>query len=503
MKINHYSSLDNANMFPKGIIIGLMLLVGLISIPLIYFNSIRLDEAQSIWQVSHSVPRILDIIAKDVHVPLYHLILHYWQGVFGNSIIAARYLSLMFLLFSIPLVYILAKKIYTKNIAIMATVLFSIAPFINWYGNEARMYSLLMFVSLLNTIFFVNIFKKENGANWFGFIITAVLGIYTHYFFWLLLVTDAVFYFAFRKQFPKGSFIKFLGTAILLVAAISPWLYYVVSLGTAENSKPILQTPTTIDFFNIFSQYLFGFQPDIINSIILSGWPIIVILIFTSLQKKLNNPPLTSLVLLYIIVPTGFAFLISYIRPIFLSRYLIVSGIFLFIYIAYVLNTYFKNKRYILYYIYIGLVSIALIAQIVNPNTPAKENFQGVSSYLEAKATPRDVIVLSAPFTIYPFEYYYQGVASVETYPLWDRTKIAAIPSFNEATMKEEVDKIKEAHEYMYVVLSFDQGYEETFLNYLETNFERVDKKTFSNDLHLYQYKLRYDSRIIDDNIAL
>ncbi len=443
MKIKHYSSLQNSAIFPTGIIIGLMVLVGLISIPLIYFNSIRLDEAQSIWQVSHSVPRILDIIAKDVHVPLYHLILHHWQGVFGNSIISARYLSLMFLLSSIPLVYILAKKMYTKNIALMATAIFSIAPFINWYGNEARMYSLLMVVSLLNTIFFVNIFKKGHGLNWLGFILTAVLGIYTHYFFWLLLVTDAVFYLGFRKQFPKGSFIKFFGTGILLAAAISPWLYYVVSLGSAENSKPILQAPSTIDFFNIFSQYLFGFQPDLINSIILSGWPIIVIMIFTSLQKKLDNPPLTTFILLQIIVPTGFAFAISYIRPIFLSRYLIVSGIFLFIYIAYVLNVYFKNKRRLLYSVFIGLVSVALIAQIVNPNTPAKENFQGVASYLDAKATPRDVIVLSAPFTIYPFEYYYQGVASVETYPLWDRTKIAAIPSFNEATMEEEVDKIK------------------------------------------------------------
>jgi hypothetical protein len=43
----------------------------IISVPLIYFNSIRLDEAQSIWQVSHSIPEILDIVGRDVHVPLY------------------------------------------------------------------------------------------------------------------------------------------------------------------------------------------------------------------------------------------------------------------------------------------------------------------------------------------------------------------------------------------------------------------------------------------------
>jgi len=461
-----------------------------ISIPLIYLNGIRLDEAQSIWQVSHSIPEIFDIVGRDVHVPFYHIILHFWQGIFNNSIISARYLSLLISIISIPFVYILASKLYTKRIALMSTIIFILSPFINWYANEARMYSLLLLLAVLNSIFFIDILKKENTKSWIGFIITAILGIYTHYFYWLFLISNALFYLVSYKQFNKTLFPKFIISAVIILLAISPWIYYVISLGSAANTKPALQAPTSIDFFNIFSQYIFGFQPDIINSIILSSWPIIVILIFTSLQRKFKYSVFTTFVIFQILIPIGLAFILSYLRPIFLSRYLIVSSLFLYLYIIYLINTYFSKQMTILYLVGIFLIGLSLLLQIFSPYTPVKENFEDIAIYLTVKATARDVIVLSAPFTIYPFEYYYQGITNVETFPIWDRSKVSSIPSFDSSKIEEQVNKIKDGHQYMYVILSYDQGYEKELKTYLDNNFEKVEEREFSPDLTLYQYKL-------------
>ena len=461
-----------------------------ISIPLIYLNSIRLDEAQSIWQVSHSISEILDIVGRDVHVPLYHLILHFWQGIFNNSIISARYLSLLISIISIPFVYILASKIYTKKIALMTTIIFILSPFVNWYANEARMYSLLLLLAVLNSIFFLNILKKDNKTNWIGFIITAILGIYTHYFYWLFLISNALFYLVSYKQFASKLFYKFIISSVIIILAITPWIYYVISLGSAANTKPALQSPTSIDFFNIFSQYIFGFQPDIINSIILSSWPVIVIIIFTSLQRKLNYPVFNTFVIFQILIPVGLAFILSYLRPIFLSRYLIVSSLFLYLYLIYLIKSYFSRQMKILYLGGILLIGVSLLLQIFNPNTPVKENFEDISIYLTAKATARDVIVLSAPFTIYPFEYYYQGITNVETFPIWDRSKVSSIPAFDSNAIDKQVGKLEKGHQYMYVILSYDQGYEKEFKTYLDNNFEKVDERDFSPDLTLYQYKL-------------
>jgi len=461
-----------------------------ISIPLMYLNSIRLDEAQSIWQVSHSISEILDIVGRDVHVPLYHIILHFWQGIFDNSIISARYLSLLLSIISIPFVYILASKIYTPQIALMTTILFILSPFINWYANEARMYSLLLLLAVLNSIFFIDILKQDKNKSWIGFVLTAILGIYTHYFYWLFLLSNALFYITNYRKFQKNLLSKFIISSVIIIISILPWIYYVISLGAAANTKPRLQSPTSIDFFNIFSQYIFGFQPDIINSIVLASWPVVVIIIFTSLQRKLHYSVFNTFVIFQILIPVGLAFILSYLRPIFLSRYLIITSLFLYLYIVYIINTYFKKQFKLLYIGVIFIIGLSLLLQIFNPNTPVKENFEDISLYLRFKATARDVIVLSAPFIIYPFEYYYQGITSVETFPIWDRSKVSSIPPFDSDKIEEQVNRIKEGHQYMYVILSYDQGYEKEFKTYLDNNFEKLDERDFSPDLTLYQYKI-------------
>jgi uncharacterized membrane protein len=389
-------------------------------------------------------------------------------------------------------VYILASKLYTKRIALMTTIIFILSPFINWYANEARMYSLLLLLAVLNSIFFIDILQKDAKKSWIGFIVTAISGIYTHYFYWLFLIANALFYLISYKQFHKNLFPKFIISAIIILLSITPWIYYVISLGSAANTKPVLQSPTSIDFFNIFSQYIFGFQTDLINSIILSSWPIIVIIIFTSLQRKLKYLVFTTFVIFQILIPIGLAFILSYLRPIFLSRYLIVSSLFLYLYIIYLISTYFSRQMRILYLGVIVIIGISLLLQIFSPYTPVKENFEDIAIYLTAKASARDVIVLSAPFTIYPFEYYYQGITSVETFPMWDRSKVSSIPPFDSSKIEEQVNKIKDGHKYMYVILSYDQGYEKEFKTYLDNNFEKVEEREFSPDLILYQYKLTF-----------
>jgi hypothetical protein len=144
----------------------------------------------------------------------------------------------------------------------------------------------------------------------------------------------------------------------------------------------------------------------------------------------------------------------------------------------------------ILYLGVIVIIGMSLLLQIFSPYTPVKENFEDIAIYLTVKASARDVIVLSAPFTIYPFEYYYQGITSVETFPMWDRSKVSSIPPFESSKIEEQVNQIKDGHKYMYVILSYDQGYEKEFKTYLDNNFEKVEEREFSPDLILYQYKL-------------
>jgi hypothetical protein len=117
----------------------LMFFVATLSFAVLGKESIRLDEAQSLWQTGRSLEGIFYTVAEDVHVPLYHVLLHYWRILAGDGIASARLFSLIFFLGTIPAAYHLGRLAYGKSTGMFIAFLVAISPFLNWYGNEARM----------------------------------------------------------------------------------------------------------------------------------------------------------------------------------------------------------------------------------------------------------------------------------------------------------------------------------------------------------------------------
>jgi hypothetical protein len=132
-----------------------------------------------------------------------------------------------------------------------------------------------------------------------------------------------------------------------------------------------------------------------------------------------------------------------------------------------------------------------MIVQTTSAATPVRENYEGVSNYLEAKATPEDVIAVSAPFTLYPLEYTYTGTTKLTSIPQWDRYSSGAIPPFSVAELDKQVQVDKKQYNRLFLVLSYDQGYEESIRKYFD-HYQLIESKTFSPKLEVRVYKLRY-----------
>lgn len=485
------------------LIIGLLMLF-VIALSMFFFSgqSLRLDEAQSLWQSSHTPAKILNVIAQDVHVPLYHMILHFWQLFMGNDVTGARVLSLFFFVLTIPAMYLLGTFAYNRSIGLFGALLFSISPFLNWYGNEIRMYSLFTLITILNQFFFLKLYRKNATHAWVGYTLTVLLGIYTHYFFFLVLATQALFYIMYRHRFAVGSFKKFLIVAAVAAVAFSPWLYYVYNLGSANNTRPLLQAPTTINLFNTFSQFIFGFQNDHLNTLLVSLWPLTVLIGVLALRSHRRVSSVTIFFLLSLVLPIALVFIFSSVmRPIFVTRYLILTVPALYLFLGWVFSTYPKELRVTFKTILVGSMLLTLGVQAVSAAVPLKEDYRSAAYYLTEHAVPQDVIILSAPFTVYPFEYYYKGHADIETLPRWDRFTTGAIPPFDPEKLEAEIETIKANHQIAWVLLSYDQGYESDVKQAFDTRFHRVDVKNFSPGLNLYAYKLRYDSPDLDEII--
>ncbi len=486
------------------VILGLSAMIGLaitLSVTVFLDNSLRLDEAQSLFQSSRTPSGVLKLVAEDVHVPFYHIVLHFWLKIFGGTIAAARVLSLVFFVLIIPATYLLGRYAYhSRSIGLFGAFLVATSPFMNWYGSEARMYTMLAFFTIINQLFFLKIFRKGQPSAWLGYGLTAILGMYTHYFFTFVLLTQVLFYVYKRREFydhGRRSFRNFLTTGMVVAAAFLPWVIYVLRLGFASNTRPNLSPPTSIDLFNTYSQFIFGFQVDYLNTIIVSLWPAVVLLAFFALQKNRKTTPETIFLVLAAVVPVVGAFFLSLaIQPFYLSRYLIVSLPPLLLFIGWTFSSYPPQlARALKAALVVGVVA-AFAVQVISPDTPVKEDYAAATSYLAANADSQDVIVVSAPFTIYPIEYYYEGGAKLTTLPQWDRFSQGAIPAFSESNLPEEVKAVNRSYQRAWLVLSFNQGYENTIKDYYDNNFEQLEERDFSPGLTVYSYKLRYDDPI-------
>lgn len=471
-------------------------IAGVLAISRIFLinNSIRLDEAQSLWQSSHSIRGTLKVVAQDVHVPLYHLVLHFWQFYLGQSIQTARLLSLGFFIATIPFVYLLARRVLTVNWSLLVVALFSFSPFMNWYANEARMYTMLVFVATLSQYFFVKLVDSEGKKGWLGYSLVALIGIYTHYFFIFNLVAQGIFFVINRRNFAPGTFKKFAILAAGLAVALAPWIYYFRSLGSAANTSPNLARPSTVDFFNVFSQFSFGFQTDVINTVLVSTWPIVVVIALLAVRSgqrvTLNISYLATAAFLPILLAFGLSFIVS---PFFLSRYMVSCVPPLLILVVWFISHYRRKLALAVTAVVACVLVITSLEQYTSSATPVKEDYKGAASLINAEVKPQDIVVLSAPFTVYPFDYYYTGQAQLNTLPIWNRQVPGAIPGFDKVALPAQVDQLKKDHTNIYLLLSVDQGYEKDIHQYFEQHFERVKRQTFSNDLTLYIYKVGYD----------
>lgn len=464
-------------------------------------SGLRLDEAQSLWQSGRSATDILTLVAQDVHVPLYHELLHAWRLVVGDSVEAGRLLSLIFYLLSIPAMYALGKIAYGERAGLFGALLLSISPFMNWYGSEIRMYTLFTLLVILNQYCFLRIWNRTGDSAgvregvWIGYIFTALLGIFTHYFFFLTLLAQAAFFVVRKSIFPPEAWRRFLFSWGFLALCFLPWVLFVFFQSQASNASPALQPPTTVNLFSAFSQFFFGFHDDHLSTVLLSLWPLTLVLGFLALRKTTRMAPQTEYFLLSVLLAISLAFFGSFLlAPIFLSRYLIFTVPAVFLLLGALFSLYPPRAAI---FAKAGLAAIMLVMlaiEIISPSTPVKENYREAAQYLNDHARAQDVIILSAPFTVYPVEYYYRGSAPIQTLPVWDRYAYGPIPAFSEAALPEEVKQLTESHQYAWMLFSYDQGYESTIREYMEQNYERVAERTFSPGLDLVVYKIRYDT---------
>jgi mannosyltransferase len=132
--------------FAPWLVIIITLLGGFLRVLLLSTKGMWLDETFSVWIANHSVPDMLNWIVRiDQHPPLYYLLLHYWIARNGETPYYARLFSVLFGAGTIPVIYLIGKRIAGVVVGLAAAAFLALSLFNIYYAQETRMYTLLMF----------------------------------------------------------------------------------------------------------------------------------------------------------------------------------------------------------------------------------------------------------------------------------------------------------------------------------------------------------------------
>lgn len=139
-----------------------------------------IDEGLSVGIADRPVGDIPGVLRLDGSPPLYYILVHYWIQVAGRTEEAMHALSLIFALATVPVAFGAGWRLFGARAAWIGAALAATNPFLTAYGQEARMYSLVVLLGLVACWAFMEAFVLRRRA-WlavFALAMTALL--YTH-----------------------------------------------------------------------------------------------------------------------------------------------------------------------------------------------------------------------------------------------------------------------------------------------------------------------------------
>jgi hypothetical protein len=145
-----------ARRWPAQTLVLIVVLIGvLLRLTTLESKSLWYDEAYTVQRAALPIEGVWSESGRartDSHPPLYYAGLHYWMAVTGQSEAVLRLPSAVASIANLGLLYLLGRRLFGREAALVALALLALSPLDLWYAQEARMYIFMCSVGLLLAI---------------------------------------------------------------------------------------------------------------------------------------------------------------------------------------------------------------------------------------------------------------------------------------------------------------------------------------------------------------
>lgn len=412
------------------------------------FQPLWWDEGYSVFFATRDFGTMIERTAIDIHPPLYYALMQGWIAFAGKSDTALRLLSVIIGTATIPLLYALARQLFTDaRIAIVAAFLLTLSPFHIYYSQEIRMYGLVTLLGLASIYFTVQLLGMTPGTRQSltiapALILATAAALYTQYFAAFILIAEIILVFAIHliidrrpldwrslKSMWANPLLHWLSAWVALSALYLPWVIYAgPKLYAYVTTKVSIEKYPPLDPLTFLAQHLAAFSVGHPTQWHWLTWASIffvalVALVIVSDARKRDTSlapfPLLSLspsllVILSFGVPLFCGYLVNVIfpfHPVHSERLLLLAAPAFYL-IASLGIVRLWNQRAVF-----GIGSLVIVTMICAaalydfytvPRYP-HDDYRPLIAEMQAHAQPGDVVLAIYPWQIGYLETYYRG----------------------------------------------------------------------------------------------
>ncbi len=396
------------------------------------FNSFWGDEAATHVFTQQSTGDYWQLLSNlgEVHPPLFYLVEKIILP-FGTSEFLYRLFPALFGITTIPLFYIIGKKMFGKPVGIIMATLITFSPYHIQYSQDARMYTMLLFITGVALIFYLVAIESNNKKYWILFGVASALAIWTHFMAFIIvgsLIIYSIFYLIKEKKSPKN----LLLSIVVITVFLSPLTLIIKGL-----------------FFNrIGSAPTWGYTGElfIVKSVIIlfSNNPLsflffAMLLCLGTVWLFFEFRERFYFIISVLAICLGTGFFLSYKMPID-PRYFIFLFPFLYAIMASAALPFLQkaNKKPVIAIFIILLICIWSPQLYGYYNTPINEDWRAASEFIKNTAKTNDIIILMPDYNQIPFNFYYTnstyGTIQINTASKNDLEKINSMRCKNKVS---------------------------------------------------------------------
>lgn len=451
-------------------------------------ESLWLDEATSLFLARKSVPEVIAWTAKDIHPPLYYLLLHFWR-VFGESETALRSLSAVAGALSVAVLHDLGARLFDRRTGLVAGALLALAPIHVWYSQQARMYTWLGFWALLSCLCLVAYLDSRKARFAFGYVLASAAALYTHYYTVFVFLAQGVYvlYEAWRARCWRhlGEWAVGVLASVALFAPWIPTMWFQVTSGgggwVARGGTPGLRAlaDTLVGFSVGNVRLLYPVWLRWLAYGLLAGLSLWAV--WTAIRARDAYRRGALFAATYLVVPVGAAWLISQVKPLYSERYLLA---FLPGYLLLAAEGVGALPRaWVRRGAAVVLVVVLAFGLWQMAGALQTEDWRSAAAYVSERAAEGDVAVFYPGWNGKPFAYY-----ATTDLPAWTWFKVPLPPDEVESSVRPGV----EGHRRAWLVWSVGHYGDPSGLvkRYMDEHYTLVDEQRFRGPIGVALYIL-------------